>query len=45
MIIAKGPKYGFSVQTDFQKCREKIAASPNEFCNRWSNESMLCAML
>ena len=20
---------------DFQKCREKIAASLNEFCNRW----------
>ena len=23
------------MQIDFQKCREKIAASLNEFCNRW----------
>ena len=34
-IIAKGPKYRFPVQIDFQKCREKIAGSLNEFCNRW----------
>ena len=34
-IIAKGPKYKFPVRIDFQKCREKIAASLNEFCNRW----------
>ena len=34
-IIAKGPKYRFPVQIDFQKCREKIAASLNEFRNRW----------
>ena len=34
MIIAKGPKYRFPVQIDFQKCREKIAGSLNEFCNR-----------
>ena len=34
-IIAKGPKYRFSVQKDFQKCREKIAGSLNEFCDRW----------
>ena len=27
--------YRFPVQTDFQKCRNKIAASLNEFCNRW----------
>ena len=20
---------------DFQKCREKVSASLNEFCNRW----------
>ena len=25
----------FPVHIDFQKCREKIAASLNEFCNRW----------
>ena len=34
-IIAKGPKYRFPVQIDFQKCRQKIAGSLNEFCNRW----------
>ena len=34
-IVAKGPKNRFPVQIDFQKCREKIAASLNEFCNRW----------
>ena len=32
---SKGPKYRFPVQIDFQKCREKIAGSLNEFCNRW----------
>ena len=30
-----GPKYRFPVQIDFQKCRQKYAASLNEFCNRW----------
>ena len=34
-IIAKGPKYRFPVHIDYQKCREKIAASLNEYCNRW----------
>ena len=34
-IIAKSPKYRFPVQIYFQKCREKIAGSLNEFCNRW----------
>ena len=34
-ITAKGPKYRFPVQIDFQTCREKIAGSLNEFCNRW----------
>ena len=34
-IIAKGPKYRVPVHIDFQKCREKIAASLNEYCNRW----------
>ena len=37
-IIAKGPKYRFPVHIDFQKCREKIAASLNEFCNRWCKQ-------
>ena len=35
MIIAKGPKYRFPAKMDFQRCREKIAASLNEYCNRW----------
>ena len=34
-IIAKGPKCRFPLQIDFQKCRETIAASLSEFCNRW----------
>ena len=34
-IIAKGPKYTFPVHIDIQKCREKIAGSLNEYCNRW----------
>ena len=34
-IIVNGPKYRFPVQKDFQNCREKIAASLNEICNRW----------
>ena len=34
-IIAKGSKYRFPAKIDFQKCREKIAASLKEFSNRW----------
>ena len=34
-IIAKAPKYRFPAKTDFQKCREKNAASLNENFNRW----------
>ena len=34
-IIAKGPKYRFPAKIDFQKCLDKIAASLNEYCNRW----------
>ena len=34
LIIAKGPKYRFPAKIDFQKCREKIGASVNEYCNR-----------
>ena len=45
-IIAKGPKYRFPVQIDFQKCREKIAGSLNEFCNRWcKRENVECDAL
>ena len=34
-IIAKGPKYRFPVKKDFHECREKFAASLNEYCIRW----------
>ena len=34
-IISKGPKYRLPSQIDFNKCREEIAASLNEFCKRW----------
>ena len=30
-IISKGPKYRLPFQTDFNKCREEIAVSLNEF--------------
>ena len=33
-IISKGPKYRFSTKIDFQRCREKLTASLNEYCNR-----------
>ena len=35
LITGKGPKNRIPVQIDFHKCREKIAASLNEFYNRW----------
>ena len=34
-MVAEGPGCGFPVQLDFKKCRETIAGSLNEFCNRW----------
>ena len=34
-IIAKGPKYRFPAKIDFQTCREKIAATLDEYCNCW----------
>ena len=34
------------MQIDFQKCREKIAGSLNEFCNRWcKREQVECDAL
>ena len=46
MIIAKGPKYWFPAKIDFQKCREKIAASLNEYCSRWcKRENVECDAL
>ena len=34
-IIFKGPKYRFSSIIDFPKCRREVAASLNDFGNRW----------
>ena len=31
----KGPKYRFPSNIDFSKCRREIAASLNDFSNRW----------
>ena len=33
--ISKGPKYRFPSNIDFRKCRREIAASFNDFSNRW----------
>ena len=38
IIISKGPKYRFSSSIDFPKCRRKIAASLNDFSNRWCKQ-------
>ena len=34
-IISKGPKYSFPSNIDFSKCRREVAASLNDFSNRW----------
>ena len=34
-IISKGHKYRFPSNLDFPKCRTEIAASLNDFSNRW----------
>ena len=34
-IISKGPKYRIPSNIDFAKCRREIAASLNDFGNRW----------
>ena len=34
-IISKGPKYRFPSNIDFFNCRREIAASLNDFSNRW----------
>ena len=34
-IFSKGPKYRFPSKINFPKCRRKIAASLNDFSNRW----------
>ena len=37
-IISKGPKYRFPSNIDFSKCRREIAASLNDFSNRWCKQ-------
>ena len=37
-IISKGPKYRFSSNIDFYRCREEIASAINDFGNRESVE-------
>ena len=37
-IISKGPKYRFPSNIDFLKCRREIAASLNDFNNRWCKQ-------
>ena len=44
-IRAKGPKYRFPAQTDFQKCFENIAASLNVYLVVGVSESMRSVML
>ena len=34
-FICKGPKYRFTLEINFKSRREKIAGTPQEFCNRW----------
>ena len=34
-IFFKGPKYRFPSNITFPKCRREIAASLNDFSNRW----------
>ena len=34
-IISKGPKYRLLSNIDFPKCRRVIAASLDDFSNRW----------
>ena len=37
-IISKGTKYRFPSNIDFPKCRREIAASLNDFSNRWCKQ-------
>ena len=34
-LIILGPKYIFPSNIDFSKCRREMAASLNDFSNRW----------
>ena len=34
-IVSKGPKYRFPSHIDFEKCKEEIASTLNDFGDRW----------
>ena len=38
IIISKCPKYRFPSSIDFPKCHREIAASVNDFSNRWCKQ-------
>ena len=45
-IISKGAKYRIPSQIDFNKCKEEIVVSLNEFCKRWRRrENVECNAL
>ena len=44
-IISKGAKYRFPSNINVTKCRREIAASLNDFSNRWCKGKMLNLML
>ena len=44
-MVAKGPKYRFPVQIDFQMCRQKMQHSLMKFVIAGASESILSVML
>ena len=40
-IISKGHKYRFPSNIDFHKCRREIAASLDDFSNRWCKREIV----
>ena len=34
-LVSEGPKYRFPSNIEFPKCHREIAASLNDFSNRW----------
>ena len=43
-IISKGPKYRYTSNIDFPKCRREIAASLNYFGKRWCKRENVDAL-
>ena len=44
-IISKGPKYRLPSNIDFPKCRREIAASLNDFGNRWCKRKKMLNLM